>query len=236
MDFKDFTFDSKKFFEKNLPYIEEQNATVDEVAREVQEGLRVLSKIKEPIIGIFGSHRARANHADFQHCHSLCTYLARSGYAIITGGGSGVMHAANKAAHEQGAISVGMTSNLLTKEHIFEPVYSYQPNFRFFFVRRFVLSIKTAAKVFYPGGSGTLNELFEYAMLMNNNIVDRVPIICVGSDFWSGLFDWMETTRSKRDYLQAKQFDRSYFTLLDSQDDIISTITRYVPVNRGVDL
>jgi uncharacterized protein (TIGR00730 family) len=225
------TFDPKKFFEKNLPYIEEQNLTIKEASSELQNGLRVLARINKPIVGVFGSHRARRGTADFDHCYSLCSQLAQNGYAIITGGGSGIMYAANKAAYDAGTCSVGMSSNLLTKEQILEPVYTDQAHFRFFFVRRFVLSIKTSVKLFYPGGAGTLNELYEYAMLMHNNIVDRVPIICIGTDFWSGLFDWMKKSRTMRDYLASSDNNESLFTVLDDPNEILNTIAKHVPTS-----
>lgn len=127
----------------------------------------------------------------------LAHELGLAGYAIASGGGPGIMHAVNAGATEAKAPSIGLKAELLKGERVTDSIFTHEYSFHFLFVRRFIMSIKSEALVFYPGGYGTLNELFEYAVLMQTEIVDTVPIICVNTTYWQGLFHWLEENPMK---------------------------------------
>ena len=126
--------------------------------------------------------------------------LVKRGYAILSGGGPGIMHAANSGAMEAGAPSIGLRAELLEEQEVTDKIFTHKLSFHFLFTRRFIMSIKSEALVFYPGGYGTLNELFDYAVHMQTNIIDTVPIICVNKKYWQGLFDWLKENPLKKDF------------------------------------
>ena len=114
----------------------------------------------------FGSHKVSRNHRYYLHARDLAATLGCAGWTILSGGGPGIMHAANSGASSVRAPSIGLKSSLLDGEQILDPIFSAEHCFHFLFVRRFVLAIRSNALIFYPGGFGTLNELFEYAVLL----------------------------------------------------------------------
>src|SRR3989338_11566017 len=175
--------------------------TVETVKDEINRGLNLLNKIDNRIITFFGSHRVQKSNKHYQDCEKIAFELGKRGYAILSGGGPGIMHAANSGATRAKAPSIGLTAELLTGEVVKDKIHSEKISFKFLFARRFIMSIKSEALIFYPGGYGTLNELFEYATLMQTGIVDTVPIICVNKEYWLGLFDWLKNNPLKEDFL-----------------------------------
>ena len=131
------------------------------------------------------------------------------------------MHAANSGAKNSGTDSIGLMAKLLTDELIKEKIFTHKLEFHFLFVRRFIMSIKSEALIFYPGGYGTLNELFEYAVLMQNGIVDKVPIICVNKKYWNGLFDWLKDNPLKNEFLIHHKKDLDLLYIVDNYEEII---------------
>ncbi len=211
-------------FHLNKEYFQKSGWTVAQVKREIDDGLRILNKIDCPIVSFFGSHKVKPGDFYYEHAKKLAFDLGTTGYAVITGGGPGIMHAANSGAHDAKAISVGFKAKLLKSERIDEKIFTYEYPFHFFLARRFVMSIKSDALVFYPGGLGTLNELFEYAVLMQTKIVDRVPLICVGKKYWSGLFDWLDKAPLEDGYLINQKRDLGLFKILETNREIMNAI------------
>lgn len=209
---------------KNKQYYARTEWTVRKVRQEINEGLKLLNKIEEPIVTFFGSRNVKPEGVYYEHCRQLAYELGKRGHAIMTGGGPGIMEAANSGATESGARSIGFRAALLRSEKTRRVLYTDVCSFHFLFVRRFIMSIKSEALVFYPGGYGTLNELFEYAMLMQTNIVDTVPIICVHKGYWRGLFSWMRNHPMKENLLVHGQKDLHLLRLLDDQREIIEAI------------
>ena len=167
---------------RNKQYLSDSGAewTSDTVKKEVDQGLDLVNSIEQPILTFFGSHRVDQENSYYKQAYSVALELGEMGHAIISGGGPGIMHAVNSGATKAGTESVGLKAALLTGEEVNDKIYTKQMAFHFMFVRRFVMSIKSEALIFFPGGYGTLNELFEYAVLMQTGITDTVPIICVG--------------------------------------------------------
>lgn len=209
---------------KNRRYYQQAGWTNKKVNEELQSGLRLLKGIDKPVITFFGSHKEKVGSKWYRHCKGVSQELGKRGYAICSGGGPGIMHAANAGAMEVGAPSIGMKAKLLRHEHVSDNIFTHKLSFHFMFVRRFCLSIKSQALIFYPGGYGTLNELFEYVVLMQIGMVDRVPIICVNSQFWGGLISWLRTHPLKRDFLISKKVDLHLISVVDTEKEILDMI------------
>ncbi|MCH7851086.1 MAG: TIGR00730 family Rossman fold protein [Nanoarchaeota archaeon] len=209
---------------KNKQYYNKTDWTIEKVQEEINNGLDILNKIDKPIVTFFGSHMVEKDHNYYSHCKKVAFELGKEGYAILSGGGPGIMHAANSGATDAGVSSIGFKASLLTKERIDDPIFTDEYSFHFLFVRRFIMSIKSEALIFYPGGYGTLNEIFEYAVLMQTGIADKVPIICVNKDYWKGLFLWLEDNPLKEEFLinDVKDLELLYF--VDSVEEILDIV------------
>lgn len=177
---------------KNIRYVTHSQRTVSQVSAEIRAGLKLLKSIKQPIVTFFGSHLVKTNERDYRHARKTAQALGRAGYTIMSGGGPGIMEAANRGAMDVGAGSIGMQAKLLRQEVVRRNIFTKKIGFNYIFVRRFIMSIKSEALIFYPGGYGTLNELFEFLVLIQTGIADRVPIICVNRKFWRDLFVWIK--------------------------------------------
>ena len=208
---------------KNIEYLN-VDWTESKVREEINAGLALLNTIDKPIVTFFGSHRVTPSTAYYQHAKQIASALGRNEYAILSGGGPGIMHAANSGATEVQAPSIGLKAELLKGERVTDPIFTAELSFHFLFVRRFIMSIKSEALIFYPGGYGTLNELFEYAVLMQTGIVDTVPIICINKEYWEGMFDWLKNNPLKNDFFIHDLHDLQLLHFVDDVKDIIALI------------
>lgn len=208
-------------FRKNKEYFDQQ-CTADKVKEEVERGLTLLNSIDQKIVTVFGSARPTIQDKEYQHCENLAHALGQKGYAIISGGGPGIMHAANSGAMRAKAPSIGMRATLLTSERIHDDIFTHDLQFHFLFVRRFLMSIKSEALIFYPGGYGTLNELFEYAVLMQTGVVDTVPMICVNRKYWQGLLSWLEDSTLEQKFMDLK--DLKLLSFVDTAEEVFREI------------
>ncbi|MEW6219202.1 MAG: TIGR00730 family Rossman fold protein [Thermodesulfobacteriota bacterium] len=194
------------------------------IMAEFVDGFDTLSDIG-PAVSIFGSARTAPDHPSYQHTRIIAAKLAEHGYGVITGGGPGIMEAANRGAAEAGGSSVGLNINLPYEQQS-NPFATIPLDFKYFFVRK-VMFIKYAmAFICMPGGFGTLDELFEALTLIQTQRIKPFPIILVGKEFWGGLLAWIEKT-----VLAAGNIDRSdlfIFTVMDDPDEIVSYIRRTV--------
>ncbi|MFA6461055.1 MAG: TIGR00730 family Rossman fold protein [Candidatus Woesearchaeota archaeon] len=209
---------------KNKQYLN-KSWTTDQVKEEIDKGLNLINSIDYKIVAFFGSHRVSPESKYYQHCKKLAYELGKNNYAILTGGGPGIMHAANSGATLAKAPSIGLKAKLLTQEVVKDNIYSHKQDYVFIFARRFIMSIKSEALIFYPGGYGTLNELFEYAVLMQTGIVDKVPIICVNKKYWQGLFEWLKDNPLKEDFFIRKE-DLDLIQYADSVEEILKLIEK----------
>ncbi|MEJ2689321.1 MAG: TIGR00730 family Rossman fold protein [Deltaproteobacteria bacterium] len=194
------------------------------IMSEFVDGFDTLSALP-PAVTVFGSARTKPDDPYYQLAVDVSAHLARVGYAVITGGGPGIMEAANKGAAEAGGISIGLNIALPYEQ---EPNnFANLPlNFKYFFVRK-VMFIKYAmAFVCMPGGLGTLDELFESLTLMQTHRIKAFPVILVGSHFWGGLLNWI-----KEGMLAAGNIDEDdlrFFCVMDDVDEIVDYIRRTV--------
>jgi len=151
--------------------------------------------LHNPCISIFGSARTPSNHADYQLASEIAQRIVKLGFGVITGGGPGIMEAANKGAQEAGGASVGLTIDLPFEEKHNNYIDNDRLiNFDYFFVRKVMFVKYAQAFVVLPGGFGTLDELMEAITLIQTSKIKKIPIILVGTSFWSGLIDWLKQT------------------------------------------
>ena len=197
------------------------------ILAEFVDGFDTLSGIKGPAVSFFGSARTKPEDPYYQLTVNIAGEFARQGYAVITGGGPGIMEAANRGATEAGGFSVGLNINL---------PFEQQPNaftnlplsFKYFFVRK-VMFIKYAmAFICMPGGFGTLDEAFEAITLIQTKRIKPFPIILVGSDFWSGLLDWIQEKILVNGNVDSD--DMSIIRLLDEPQEIVSYIKKTIVI------
>jgi hypothetical protein len=147
--------------------------------------------------------------------------LANEGFSVITGGGPGIMEAANKGAHEAGGQSVGLNI-VLPFEQKSNPYTTIHINFRYFFVRKVMFVKYAMSYVIFPGGFGTMDELFEALTLIQTDKLKPFPVIMIGSQYWAGLLEWIEDTMLEDGMILPE--DRSIYTLVDSPRDAVEII------------
>ncbi|SCL39794.1 hypothetical protein GA0070624_6692 [Micromonospora rhizosphaerae] len=170
--------------------------------KDAWRALRILSEFVEgfdtladlpPAVSVFGSARSRPDTPECRMAEELGAALARAGYAVITGGGPGVMEAANRGASEAGGLSVGLGIELPFEQGLNEWV-DLAIDFRYFFARKTMFVKYAQAFVVLPGGFGTMDELFEALTLVQTGKVTRFPVVLMGTDYWRGLLDWLRDT------------------------------------------
>lgn len=162
------------------------------IQAEFVEGFGALAELG-PAISVFGSARTRREDPAYALAEQVGAGLARSGYAVITGGGPGMMEAANKGAHQAGGVSVGLGIELPREQGMNEFV-DLGVHFRYFFARKTMFLKYSDGFVVMPGGFGTLDELFEALTLVQTHKVSSFPVVLVGQDFWGGLAGWIRAT------------------------------------------
>jgi len=196
----------------------------EQVRDEVNQGLDLLNTVKGPIVSVFGSHKPEAGDKFFDMAREFGFKMGQKGYAIVSGGGPGIMQAANEGATDAKAESIGIKAGLIKGEDMDEDIFTKELSYRFLFVRRFILSIKSDALVFFPGGFGTLNELFEFIVLMQLGFTQKVPMVCIDRDFWDGMFKWLESKPKHLGYYINTQKDLGLIQFADSADEAVSLI------------
>jgi len=191
------------------------------IVSEFVDGIETLSAV-EPAISVFGSARTRPDHPDYLRAVSCGRLLAEKKYAVITGGGPGIMEAANRGASEVGGVSVGLNITLPMEQEP-NPFQNVELNFRYFFVRK-VMFVKFARGfIIFPGGFGTMDEVFESLTLIQTLKIVPFPVVLVGREFWSGLLDWMRGTMLERfGTIGADDFD--LFHLTDSVEEAVQVV------------
>jgi uncharacterized protein (TIGR00730 family) len=195
------------------------------IMSEFVDGFDAMSAVGLPAVTIYGSARTPTDHPYYKLTEKIAGELALAGYAVITGGGPGIMEAANKGAMEAGGISIGLNISL-PHEQAPNPYSNFPLHFKYFFVRKVMFMKYSQGFICMPGGFGSLDELFESMTLIQTQRIKPFPIILVGSDFWTGLVDWI------RDKLLAEgninKEDILLFKVLDNADEVIEFIKKTV--------
>ncbi|MGW8158498.1 TIGR00730 family Rossman fold protein [Desulfoprunum sp.] len=197
------------------------------IMSEFVDGFDAMSAVDLPGVTIYGSARTPKDHKYYQLAEQIAAGLAEAGYAIITGGGPGIMEAANKGATEAGGVSIGLNISL---PHEQAPnLYTNFPlHFKYFFVRKVMFMKYSMAFVCMPGGFGSLDELFESMTLIQTQRIKPFPIVLVGSSFWAGLVDWIRDTLLTAGNIDEE--DMLLIKVLDEVEDVISFIRKTVIV------
>ncbi len=173
---------------------------------------------------IFGSARALPDNKWYQESEKLGYLLAKEGFTIITGGGGGIMGAANKGAYEAGGHSVGLNIKLPHEQRLNSYVTDSE-TFKFFFTRKVMLSFASEVYVYFPGGFGTLDEFFELITLMQTGKIVKVPVFLVGKDYWTPLIEWFKNTLAEK-YHSIGNDDVKLFYVVDTAEEVSAIIKK----------
>ncbi len=177
---------------------------------EFVEGFEALSRLG-PAISVFGSARVPEGESSYEACRETTRLLGEAGFAIITGGGPGIMEAANRGAHEAGAPSIGCNIELPFEQGT-NPWVDLDIRFRYFFVRKTMFLKYAQGFVIFPGGFGTMDELFEALTLIQTGKVHNFPVVLFGSAYWSDLLNWLRGTMLARGKISPEDLDFLHLT------------------------
>ncbi len=213
--------------DKNIPTLtrlemqEVARERVSEIAKEFKDGFKALEDYPQSVT-FFGSTTFTEENAYYQSARTLAGEIVKEfGYSIISGGGPGIMEAANRGAFEAGGSSLGLTIKLpdgqITNKYI-----TTQINFYYFFVRKVCLTFSAEAFIFFPGGFGTLDEFFEVLTLVQTKKIKDVPIICVGTDYWNSLQTFIGNTLLSRG--AVKDEDIKLYTITDDHREVLDIL------------
>ena len=189
--------------------------------RELEMGFAALADVEHGVT-VFGSARTHPDDPEYLHALEVARQLGRAGYAIITGGGSGIMAAANQGARDVGALSVGLAIDLPFREP--ENPYIDRPlRFHYFFTRKVMFVRYASAFVVFPGGFGTLDELFEALTLIQTRKIRGFPVVLVGSSYWTPLVAWLRSHVLGEGKVSATDLD--LLAVVDEADDVVRIVT-----------
>jgi uncharacterized protein (TIGR00730 family) len=192
------------------------------IQAEFVEGFGALATLG-PAISVFGSARTPEDHPEYQAARRTAEKLVQAGFAVITGGGPGIMEAANRGACEAGGTSVGLGIELPFEQGLNEWV-DLGVNFRYFFTRKTMFVKYAQGFVVFPGGFGTIDELFESLTLVQTGKVTTFPIVLVGTKYWSGLLDWLRVTMREDGKISPRDLDLIHVT--DDPEEVIAILRR----------
>lgn len=179
-----------------------------------------------PCVSIFGSARTKQGDVYYELAVNIAKSVSEAGYGIITGGGPGIMEAGNRGAHLAGGTSVGLNIDLPFEQHDNPYIDSDKSlDFDYFFVRKVMFVKYSQGFVVMPGGFGTLDELFEAITLIQTHKIGKFPIILVGSDFWSGLLDWIKNTMITAGNISPHDLD--LIKIADTQEEVVNIIDNF---------
>ncbi len=200
--------------------------SVFKIMGELVEGYEKLSQLG-PCVSIFGSARTKPDDKYYKKTIEISEEIVKLGLGVITGGGPGIMEAANKGAQKAGGVSVGLNIDLPYEQTHNEFIDSDKViDFDYFFVRKVMFVRYAQAFVVMPGGFGTLDELFEAITLIQTNKIERFPVILYGSDFWSGCIDWIKNTVCQK-FNNVSTNEMFLFELVDSKEEIIDILKKF---------
>ena len=227
-----------------LPGYEDPSALAAKHAYRAREAWRVFEIMSEfveatermhsiqPAVSIFGSARTPVNHRYYQWTEDIARRLSNAGFAVISGGGPGIMEAANKGAFHGPSPSVGLNIQL-PREQTGNPYQDVSQTFRHFFARKVMFVKSASAYVVMPGGFGTLDELTEALTLIQTQKSRRIPIILVGSAFWSGFLEWIRGTLTNEKMIEST--DNDLMQVIDEPQAVVDAIFNFYET-RGFDL
>ena len=178
-----------------------------------------------PAVSIFGSARITPNDAVYKKAEKIAELFVKNGFSVITGGGGGVMEAANKGAADAGGTSVGLNI-LLPFEQEPNPFSNVKLDFKYFFIRKVMFIKYASAYIILPGGFGTLDELFEAVTLVQTRRIRPFPLILVGSEYWAGLIDWIKDKLLSEKRISSE--DIEILQIMDDPEEIVKTVKKVI--------
>jgi uncharacterized protein (TIGR00730 family) len=190
------------------------------IMAELVEGFEALNGIG-PAVTIFGSARLQPGSHYYNKCLKVAENLAKDGFAVISGGGSGIMEAANKGAQNANGVSVGLNIEL-PKEQTPNSFQDVRVEFRYFFVRKLMFVKYAVGYVIFPGGFGTMDELFEALTLIQTKKIRSFPVVLVGKDYWQGMIEWMKKTVMGAGNIGPEDIDLLH--IVDEPEDVCAII------------
>ena len=195
----------------------------------MSEFVRAFTAMSEvgPCVSIFGSARSKPDSPECRMAEELAGILAKNGFGVISGGGDGVMAAANKGATEAGGLSIGLNIELPHEQQP-NPYANLPLDFHYFFIRKVVFIKYSQAYVILPGGFGTMDELFEALTLIQTQRIRPFPTFLMGSDYWSGLVDWLRDKMLGGKFISPDDLD--IFTVLDQPEEVVRAIKKTIIV------
>lgn len=202
---------------------------------DVIQAVEVMSRAvegRERAITVFGSARSTPDAPEYKIARDTCRKLGKAGFTIISGGGGGVMEAANRGAKEAGAASIGLNINLPEEQEVNGYVdASYTCHY--FFVRKMMFAKYACGFVIFPGGFGTLDELFESLTLVQTDKLTDFPLVLVGRSYWTPLLDWLRTSMLSHGFISESDLD--LFVVLDDPSDVVDYLADAIPCRVGTE-
>lgn len=199
--------------------------SVFKIMAEIVDGYEQLARIG-PCVAVFGSARMKMGDEYYHKAEELAYLLTKKGFGIITGGGPGIMEAANKGAHIAGGKSVGLNINLPHEQHS-NPYIDADKllNFDYFFTRKLMFMRYSQGYVVMPGGFGTLDEMFEAITLIQTHKLVKFPIVMISKDYWGGLIDWIKERMLKDGLISPEDLD--IFNVVDNIEEAVEVIDNF---------
>jgi len=194
---------------------------VARIASEFREGFEAVERIGGPAVSIFGSARVAEDHPAYAEARDVARRLAEAGFAIVTGGGPGVMEAANRGAREGGGVSVGFNIELPHEQHS-NPYLDIDVTFSHFYARKTMFVKAAEGFVIFPGGFGTFDELFESLTLIQTGKVLHFPVVLFDSGYWSPMLDWIRSRALAEEMVSPEDLELLHVT--DDAEDAVATI------------
>ncbi|MEK7615057.1 MAG: TIGR00730 family Rossman fold protein [Patescibacteria group bacterium] len=203
--------------------IHELSWRIFRIMAEFVDGFQVLSETSKEVT-FWGGTRIKPDSPWYKFAEELGERVAKAGFTVITGGGPGIMEAGNKGAKKGGGQSIGFNIQLPREQNLNKYVTKGHA-FHYFFSRKVMMAASAQAYVFFPGGFGTMDEFFEIVTLIETGKMQKTPVVCVGKEFWSGLFAWVKKTQVEK-YETVNKADMCIFQLVDTIDEAFEIISK----------
>lgn len=199
---------------------EEVRTRMDSISAEFAKGFELIRTYTKSVT-FFGSARFEEDNQYYNSARALAYYLGQEGFAVVTGGGPGIMEAGNRGAHDAGAQSIGFTIKL-PHEQITNPYLTGRAGFHYFFTRKVCMTFATEAYICFPGGFGTMDEFFEILTLVQTGKIEKVPLVLFGSAFWKPIMDCVTATMLKNGTID--ETDLAHFIITDDGREVLELV------------
>ena len=219
--------------QKKVPYTPNriEFSRLFKIMGEFMRGFNILKKYCLAVT-FFGTSRCKFDDDVYQNARELASRLSKDGFTVITGGGEGIMSAANQGAKEAGGDSVGLNIDLPKGEGGEpNPYLTDSEDFHYFFIRKMMLSFSSEVYVFMPGGFGTMDEFFEIITLIQTKKIQKIPVVLIDSEYWTPLLSWIEETLYKKNGAIDEE-DMDIYHVVDSVDEAHEYIKKLVPIEQ----